>query len=227
MYAGHFAIAAVLKARFSQVPATAVVGGAVFMDVLYAVLLLSGVDRISPDLQAGPYLYFRLEHIDWDHSLLMAALLSCGWGLLWLRRGALVCAVATCAVASHFLLDWVVHNHDLALYPNADLHMGLGLWGRWGTGAWLLEGLWIAVCLGAFWRLSQREQTASPLPIALWIAALFLGLSPWFSPMQAVAAMGMPRAQTVHALLILAGFVVPALFLIRALAARSVRAAQA
>lgn len=190
------------------------------MDVIYAVLLLAGVDRISPDPQAGPYLYFRLDHIDWDHSLLMAAVLSIGWATLWWRRGVAVCAVAALAVASHFVLDWVVHNHDLALYPDADQHLGLGLWGRWGTGAWLLEGVWVLACLWACWRLAGatpqiRNQNA--MAVVVWVVILFLGLSPWLSPMHVVAAIGMPGAQTVHALLILAGFVVPALFLIRAL----------
>jgi hypothetical protein len=63
--------------------------------------------------------------------------------------------------------------------------------------------------------------------VILWVVVLYVGLSPWTSPMHAVAGLGLPAAQTVHALLILAGFVLPALFLIRSLAALPAPASQA
>ena len=226
MYAGHFAVAALLKARHPEVPATAIVGGAIVMDLAYALLLLCGVDAITPDLQAGPYLFFRLDRIDWDHSLLMTALLALAWGALWWPRGARASIVAAAALASHFALDAIVHNHDLALYPGAAQHLGLGLWGRWGTGAWWLEGLGTAACLAGFWTAArQRGAQAGQLwPVLLLVSALFIGLSPWTSPMHAVARLPMPAAQALHAGVLLLGFLVPATVMVRLLCALPVQA---
>ena len=91
----------------------------------------------------------------------------------------------------------------------------------------LARRAYVAACLVAYgWMLrrhpgdprQQGQAGTSPWPAIVWVVLLFVALSPWFSPMRAVARLDMPTAQTVHALLILAGFLVPAFFLCRALA---------
>jgi hypothetical protein len=39
-----------------------------------------GSEHRHPEPHAGPYLFFDLTFIDWDHSLLMAAFWSVVWG---------------------------------------------------------------------------------------------------------------------------------------------------
>lgn len=211
MYVGHFAIGLAIKSRFPDVPALPIVMGAGFLDLLNGLFIVLGFDRVTPNPEAGPYLFFDLSFIDWDHSLAMAVLLSLLWGAFFLRDGR-IATIACAACFSHFVADWPVHNHDLALYPFASSHLGLGLWGQLGTASWLLEGVFaLALCLYAHRHASR--QGAKLLPAFLVLALLFLQLSPWFSPMKAVARLDEPAAHLLHGLLVLLGFLVPGLLL--------------
>jgi hypothetical protein len=49
--------------------------------------------------------------------------------IFWKRKS--VAFVAALAVLQHLVADWPVHNGDLALYPHAARHLGLGLWSSW------------------------------------------------------------------------------------------------
>lgn len=112
-----------------------------FLDLLDGVFIILGFDTATPNLSSGPYLFFDLTFIDWDHSLLAAAFWSAIWGLLFVkhRPGAVVAAF------SHFIADWPMHNSDLALYPHSVEHHGYALWGKLGTASWILEGIFSAV----------------------------------------------------------------------------------
>ena len=211
MYVGHFAIGLAIKSRFPDVPALPIVMGAGFLDLLNGLFIVLGFDRVAADPQAGPYLFFDLRFIDWDHSLASAVLLSLLWGAFFLRD-ARVAAIAGAACFSHFVADWPVHNDDLALYPFAAYHLGLGLWGRLGAVAWLLEGV-LALVLCLYAHRQAARQGASLLPAFLVLALLFLQLSPWFSPMKAVARLDEPAAHLLHGALVSLGFLLPGLVL--------------
>ena len=137
MYIGHFAIGLALKARYPAVPALPLVLGAGFLDILDGLFIVLGWDRVTPNLLAGPYLFFDNTFIDWDHSLLAAFFWSAIWGALFLRERR-VAALAFVASLSHFVADWAVHNDDLALSPHAETQWGYGRWGKLGTGSWVL-----------------------------------------------------------------------------------------
>ena len=79
-YVGHFAIGLAIKAWRPQVPAAPIIIGVGLLDILYGLFVVAGIDRIAANLQSGPYLFFDLTFIDWDHSLLMAAVVSLCWG---------------------------------------------------------------------------------------------------------------------------------------------------
>ena len=59
------------------------------------------------------------------------------WGALFLRDRR-VATLAFVASLSHFVADLPAHNHDMALYPHAETHLGYGLWGKLGTASWVL-----------------------------------------------------------------------------------------
>jgi membrane-bound metal-dependent hydrolase YbcI (DUF457 family) len=102
----------------------------VFIDLLWPLLLLAGVERarIDPAIRGlGPLVF---EHYPVSHSLLMV----CVWALLLAaayfaavreRRGALVVAAL---VLSHWVLDALVHRPDLLLVPGGQIAVGAGLW---------------------------------------------------------------------------------------------------
>jgi hypothetical protein len=211
VYVGHYAIGLAIKARRPEVPALPILLGVGFIDILDGLFVMAGIDRMTPNLAAGPYLFFDLTFIDWDHSLLMAIFWSLVWGACFLKDRS-VALVAALAALSHFVADWPVHNRDLAWFPYSANHMGLGLWGRLGTGAWVLEGLFAAALVSYAWRSSARRGVSLVWPAVL-LFVLFMQLSPWFSPMRFIAQLDEPAAHLVGGALVTLGFILPGLLL--------------
>jgi len=211
VFAGHSAIGLAIKAARPSLPTWPIMLGVGFIDMVNGTLIMLGADTVRADLSAGPYLFFDLTFIDWDHSLLMAVLLSLLWALLFVKDRGLAW-VAGLAAFSHFIADWPVHNDDMALFPHAQTHVGLGLWGQWGTGAWVLEGVFVAALVAWAWRRSARRGVSLRWP-ALVIALVFLTLSPWLSPMKFVATLDEPAVHLAHGALVALGFLIPGLLL--------------
>lgn len=211
MYVGHFAIGLAIRARYPKVPALPIMMGVGFLDLLDGIFILLGFNTVTPNLASGPYLFFDLTFIDWDHSLLAALFWSMIWGLLFIKHRA-VAAVAALAAFSHFIADWPMHNSDLALYPHSIEHYGYGLWGKLGTLAWVLEGAFSAVLAVYAWRISARRGVSLVWPCAV-LVVLFLQLSPVASPMKFVATLQEPLTHILHGALVSLGFLIPGLLL--------------
>lgn len=81
MYVGHLAIGLAIKSKFPTVPTLPIMLGVGFLDIIDGLLIMLGLNHVTPNLQAGPYLFFDLTFIDWDHSLVMAVILSIVWAL--------------------------------------------------------------------------------------------------------------------------------------------------
>jgi hypothetical protein len=211
MYVGHFAIGMAIKSATPKTPTMPIMLGVAFMDIVNGLFVVAGVDRVTPNLNSGPYLFFDLTFIDWDHSLLMAVVLSLAWAsLFW--RDKRTAWVAGLAVFSHFLADWPLHNHDLALYPYSHAHLGYGLWGKLGTRSWLLEGAFcLALIAFAEWRNSARG--VSYRWVFLVLVLVFFQTSPWLSPMKFIAQLSEPAAHLVSGALGAIGFLITGLFL--------------
>jgi len=209
MYVGHFAIAVAIKSASPKTSTLPIMLGVGFMDIIDGLLIIAGADRVTPNLNSGPYLFFDLTFIDWDHSLLMAIVLSLLWASLF-GRDKLTARIAGLAVFSHFLADWPLHNHDLALYPYSREHLGYGLWGMLGTTSWLLEGALALMLIGfAEWR--SRARGVSYKWATLILTLLFFQMSPWLSPMKLIAQLSEPLTHLLHGALVTIGFLVPGL----------------
>jgi hypothetical protein len=212
MYFGHFAVGMALKAKYRDIPLIPIILGAGFLDIINGILVVIGIEKVTPNLQALPYLYFDLNFIDWDHSLLMAIVWSFLWGSLFLKdqRIALVAALS-CFL--HFIVDIPMHNADLALYPYAQQYLGFGLWGKWGVGSWLFEIFFSAILL-----LYAYKQHLKYSENILWqisfIVLLALQMSPWTSPMKFVAMLDQPYASIIHGIFVSLGFIIPTLVLV-------------
>jgi len=211
MYVGHFAIGIAIKSTSPKTPTLPIMLGVGFMDMVDGLLIIAGIDRVTPNLDSGPYLFFDLTFIDWDHSALMAIVLSLLWATFFWRDKK-TAWVAAFAVFSHFLADWPLHNHDLALYPYSDAHLGYGLWGRLGTISWLLEGAFgLTLIAFAEWRNSTRG--VSYRWAVLVLVLLYFQMSPWLSPMKFIAQLSEPGAHLLHGALVTVGFLIPGLLL--------------
>lgn len=129
MLLGHYGVALGARRLAPRTSLGALVLAAQWLDELWPVLLLAGVEhvRIVPGLMAASPMDFTSYPV--SHSL--AAVV--GWavlaGALYFalrrdRRGALVVGAL---VASHWFLDLVVHRPDLPLWPGG-AKVGLGAW---------------------------------------------------------------------------------------------------
>ncbi len=213
MYFGHYAVAAAIKAKEPGVPALPILFGVCFLDLLNAAFILVGINTITANPEALPYLYFDLTFIDWDHSLLMAIVWSLVWGAFFYKSKK-VAAVAALAAFSHIVTDWPMHNSDLALFPYSNIHLGLGLWGTLGIWSWVLEILFSAALLGYAWVKTKRSGGNLVGPM-VFIAFLAVQLNPWLSPLKFVATFSEPYASLTVSVLLFFGFLFPSLILIR------------
>lgn len=128
MLAGHYSAAFLAKSADPRVPLWVLALAVQAVDIVWGLFVLAGIEhlRIDPSLASNP---LDLYDMPYTHSLLGTlfwAGLAFAVSLRWLGR-ARSAAVVAAAVASHWLLDWLVHRPDLTLY-GVPPKLGLGLW---------------------------------------------------------------------------------------------------
>lgn len=133
MFVGHYGPAFALKRAAPETPMVTLAIAVQLVDIAWAVLVLAGVEqvRIVPGFTESNAL--DLHHIPYTHGLVA----SIGWALAGgaaafalhrSRRGFIAVALA---IASHWILDLLMHRPDLPILDD-DLKVGLGLWNyRW------------------------------------------------------------------------------------------------
>lgn len=130
MFIGHFGVGFGAKAVVPKVSLGSLFLAAQFIDLLWPTFLLLGFERVRivPGATAVTPLVF--EYYPISHSLLAVA----GWGIVvatayWILRRDRVGAVALgLLVLSHWMLDAIVHQPDLPLFPGNSPVVGLNLW---------------------------------------------------------------------------------------------------
>jgi len=204
MFIGHYAVALAAKRVAPRASLGTLFAAAQLLDLAWPVLVLAGVEevRIAP----GDNAFTRLAFVSYPitHSAAAVALWSVLFGAVYLARtGYRAGAWVTGAlVASHWLLDAVVHRPDLPLWPGGP-KVGLGLWGSvpatlalegaaFAAGAWLYVattrprdrvGRWALAALVGFLGATYAANVMGPPPpsvTAVAASALLLWLLvPW------------------------------------------------
>jgi hypothetical protein len=137
MFIGHYGVSLAARRYSPNVPLPALFLAVQLLDVLFAVFVLAGVEKMRIIAGFTAYNPYDLYSMPYSHSLVGALAWSAlaGAGALVafrrLSRGARVAAAAALglAVFSHFLLDVPMHTPDLPLGPGAGSpRIGLGLW---------------------------------------------------------------------------------------------------
>lgn len=128
MLAGHYAAAFAGKTAEPKLPLWLLFVAAQFVDIVWGVLVLTGVERAGLDysLPSNPLV---AEFMPYTHSLLGTALAA---ALLWVavraKSGSLRFAtIVALVVLSHWFLDLLMHRPDLTL-AGGDPKLGLRLW---------------------------------------------------------------------------------------------------
>jgi hypothetical protein len=132
MFVGHYSVAFAVKSDENKIPLWVLFVAVQFLDYIWATLVLLGIEklRVIKGFTAGSMLdsYYH----PYSHSLVAA--------LIWSALAALVykkfwdakasnCAALLVALAvfSHWILDFIAHPRDLAIYDNT-WKVGFGLW---------------------------------------------------------------------------------------------------
>ncbi len=207
MFVGHIGVALAAKRAAPRTSLGTLVAAAVWLDLVWPVLLLAGVERVRIDPGNTPFTPLDFESYPFTHGAVSVVLWSLAFGAVYLartgyRRGAVVAGVL---VASHWVLDVITHRPDLPLLWNGT-KVGLGLWysvpatlavelailaagvlvyaraapARDATGRWALAGL-VAFLLAAY----AANQLGPPPPSEKAIAIggfaqwLFVAWAAW------------------------------------------------
>jgi len=185
VFIGHFAVAFAAKEVAPRASLGTMVLAAAFLDVIWPVLVLLGVERfrIVPGFTANNP--FDFSYYPWSHSLLMTVVWSLLVAFVYLaargdRAGAVWVGIV---VASHWVLDFVSHVPDMPLYPGGSERLGLGLW-RSIPATFAVEGLMFAAGIAIYVRATKSKDRIGS--IAWWamvglLLALFIP-GPWSSP---------------------------------------------
>lgn len=145
MLAGHFGLAAAVKAREPQLPVWSLMLATQLLDVVFLVLYGLGLENLRS--ATGGNLGYGNLYItaDYSHSLVGALAISMVAlvvaAVAWGRRNGLIIGFV---VFSHWLLDLLVHRADMPIMPgNAGNlpRLGLSLW----TIPWL--SAFVELCL--------------------------------------------------------------------------------
>lgn len=184
MFLGHFAIGFALKKAEPRLPLGTLIAGAMAMDIVFAVLLLFGVEhvRIAPGATAvSPFEFYDYPY---SHSavgsFVMAGLvffLAMVWPLKDSTYKLRASFILAAAVFSHFVLDVISHTPDMPLSGNESTKLGLSLWNSM-SGTLVVEfGLLV---IGVWLYLATTRSTSAVgkygvAVIVLLLALLFVG----------------------------------------------------
>lgn len=190
MYIGHFAPSLAAAGASPDAPRLGTLyAAAQLVDLAFFSLVIAGVEhmRVVPGITAmNP---MDLHHMPYTHSLLGTGIWAAGFGLiLWaVVRNPVAGIWAALVVASHWLLDLLVHRPDLTLAGSAP-KLGLGLW-NYPLAAMILE---LGLVGMAFWYfLRNTRGPAGPPLILLAVMLLFQAIN-WFGPQPEEYSIALP-----------------------------------
>jgi hypothetical protein len=187
MFLGHYGVALALKRKEPTVSLGTLFIACQLVDILWGAFLVLGWEhvRILPD--DNPLLTFQFYDYPITHSLvgalawsLAAAALYYSWPTRDTSRHWQATVLVGAVVASHWVLDLVVHVPDLPIAGNDSPKLGLGLWNHFGLSV-AVELLLLAAGTLVYVRGRSRRHPVRPvrlgtvllLLVGVYAASLF------------------------------------------------------
>ena len=173
MFLGHYGLAFAAKRAAPQTSLGALTLAAQFLDELWPILLLTGVEhvKIVPGLMAASPLDFTDYPI--SHSLVMAIV----WGgvvagiYFLLKRYGQGAWIMGLLVMSHWFLDLPMHRPDLPLYPGSATRLGFGLWNSVAATYVIEVGLY-AIGIAIYVRTTRAKDRIGSWGLWVYVVAL-------------------------------------------------------
>jgi hypothetical protein len=171
MFTGHYGPSFTLAAAEKRLPLWLLFIAVQFVDVLWAIFVLLGIERVRivPGITASSPL--DLYYMPYTHSLVGAL----GWSflafivcqLILRLRGVRTGLVLAAAVFSHWILDLIVHRPDLPLYDSV-YKMGFGLW-NYRIPAFIVEMVVLFAFSAPYLKLARHKER-----VVVFVGALVL-----------------------------------------------------
>ena len=172
MVLGHFGFGLGAKKFAPKVSLGTLFMAVQWADLLWPVLLLLGVEHVG--LQPANH-KFPLNFTDYPvtHSLLMGLVWGFCFSLIyWLVKKDIRSAVVVgICVLSHWVLDLIVHQPDLPLFPGNSPKLGFGLW-NWPLLTALVEFSLFIIGLVFYMRTTQAKTAKGKW--GLWLLVFLL-----------------------------------------------------
>ena len=217
MFIGHYGVSLAARRYNPRIPLGVLFLAVQFLDVLFAIFVLAGVEKMKIVPGFTAYNPYDLYWMPYSHSLVGAlgwsavAAIVCLLAARCLPPGPRAAAVAIvgAAVFSHFLLDVPMHTPDLPLgFGAGSPKIGLGLWNhRFAAIAAEL----VALTVGGVLYLRATRPTSrgfAVATVAFGVALVALTLATPFMPDPASASAFAFQALALYAVLaVLAGLV--------------------
>ena len=170
MFVGHYGPAGALAGE--RVKLWHAVVAVQLLDILWAPLVLAGVEKVRIVENFTASNHFDLYHMPWTHSLPMALFWSILAGMLFVmfRRKAGITGgvVIGILVFSHWVLDLLTHKPDLELWFGG-AKVGFGLWENRPLSVGVELGLFF-VGMGFYLNHTSPRGIAGRIAMAAFIA---------------------------------------------------------
>jgi hypothetical protein len=201
MFVGHYSVSFVARRAghdnsFGDIPLWVWFVAVQWLDLFFMVFVLTGVEkmRIVPGFTESNAL--DLYSMPYSHGLIGAAALSVLFAAvaalaLPAARNASAVGLLALAAFSHWILDFIVHTPDLALF-DSHTKVGLGLWNHLAVEL-TLELALIVVCA---WIYARAADAKARRRVAILVVAMVIlqaystfGPTPTSTPAFAVTAL--------------------------------------
>lgn len=198
MILGHYAVGFIGKKMAPNASLGTVMLAALWLDLVWSVFLLVGVERVRVEAGATRAMPVFFEYFPFSHGFVSAI----AWSLLfgsayWLiRRNRVTASVLAACVFSHWWLDAIAHDQDLPFAYADSTTVGLGLW-RSLIATFLVEATLFGIGVAVYLR---RYQARTPFGNYLFVGfvsallviytSLFVGYVPSGTTEVAIVTLG-------------------------------------
>lgn len=179
MFLGHYAVAIGAKRAAPRTSLGTLIAAAAFLDLVWPVLVLTGVERVKVAPGATAFTPLDFEHYPISHSLVMSVVWGVAFGGVYLvaRRNLRAAVVLGLLVVSHWFLDAAVHRPDLPLTLGGDARVGFGLWSSI-PGTLAVELVMFAACVWLYVGATRARDRIGGVGFAafvLFVLAIYAG----------------------------------------------------
>jgi hypothetical protein len=176
VFIGHFAVGLGAKKAAPQVKLGTLFFAAQFLDLLWPLLLIAGIEHVRINPHVIPFLRLDLYDYPISHSLFTSLMWSglIGGAYFLINKSKRNAFIVGCVVFSHWLLDFISHTPDLPLAPGLSTFVGLGLWNSTLATIIFESALFL---LGIYLYLRTTKAKDKTGVITLWTLIIFLAVS--------------------------------------------------